>query len=103
MNWEGKELLIRAFLFLKNGEEVKQFLIDLMTEKEIGDFYNRLRAAEMLMNGDSYDKVFKETGLSSATIARVSKWVKGSTGCGKVIERIHRANEEISSHNEANL
>ena len=80
MDWKGKELLIRSFLSLDNTEEVKLFLADMMTRKEIEEFSNRLRAAEMLLDEESYVKIAGKTGLSSATIARVGKWVKGGEG-----------------------
>ena len=82
MDWKDKniERLLQAFLVLKTESEVRSFLRDLMTEKEIVEFSKRLRAAEMLNQGQIYTKIEEETGLSSTTVARVAKCLKGEEG-----------------------
>ncbi|MBM3257423.1 MAG: hypothetical protein FJY98_03835 [Candidatus Liptonbacteria bacterium] len=72
--------LLRAMVALRNEAEAARFLRDLMTQSEIEEFANRLQAAEMLSDGRSYTDVQKATGLSSTTIARVSKWLQGGEG-----------------------
>ena len=37
-------------------------------------------AAEMLSRDVQYNAIIESTGLSSTTIARISKWLKGSLG-----------------------
>jgi TrpR-related protein YerC/YecD len=82
MNWKSKEKirLIQAILAIETEDEAKRFLRDLMTEKEIEEFSKRLKAAEMLSSKTSYSAIEKETGLSSATVARVGKWLNGKEG-----------------------
>lgn len=82
MDWKDKniERLLKAFLVLKTETEVRSFLRDLMTEKEILEFSKRLRAAEMLNQGQIYTEIEEETGLSSTTVARVAKWLKSTEG-----------------------
>lgn len=88
--------LIQAFLSLETEEEAKNFLRDLMTEKEILEFANRLKAAQMLTQKTPYTAIEKETGLSSATVARVSKWLNGRlSGYKNIISKMHHHN---SSH-----
>ncbi|HHH12511.1 MAG TPA: hypothetical protein ENJ77_01390, partial [Candidatus Moranbacteria bacterium] len=53
---------------------------DLMTEKEIRELTKRLRAAGMLQGRKSYRAIVEETGLSSATVARVAKWLNSPEG-----------------------
>ncbi len=92
MNWKnkGKERLIQAILAIKTSDEAMRFLRDLMTEKEITEFSKRLEAAEMLTDKISYSKIERKTGLSSATVARVAKWLKGKEGGYKtIINRLH--------------
>jgi|SRR3990167_1407463 len=92
MNWKNNDTkrLIEAFLTLENENEVRRFLRDLMTEKEISEFAKRLKAAEMLTNKIPYTVIAKETGLSSTTIARVAKWLQGKEGGYRtVIARLH--------------
>ena len=95
MNWKNKEnkKLIEAILTLKTRSEAERFLRDLMTEKEIKEFANRLVAAEMLSKKIPYYLIEKETGLSSATIARVAKWLNGKGGGYKtIINKLHHNN-----------
>lgn len=92
MNWQLPEnkRLIESILALKNENEAESFLRDLMTEGEIEEFAKRLKAAEMLSLSIPYSTIEKETGLSSTTIARVSKWLNsGQGGYKKIIERVH--------------
>jgi len=87
VNWETKEnrQLLEAFLALKNKDEAKRFLRDIMTEKEIEEFSNRLEAARLLTKNTQYSAIIEKTGLSSTTIARISKWLKGSLGGYRII------------------
>ena len=49
----------------------------------------RLKVAQMLKDGSSYQEVSRETGASTATISRVNKClVYGSGGYDIVISRI---------------
>lgn len=79
-----------AISILKNPSEIKGFLRDLLTEREIIEFGNRLKAAQMLNNKIPYTEIEKETRLSSTTIARVSKWLNSGMGGYKlVLKRIN--------------
>lgn len=81
--------LISALLALKSREEAQCFLRDLLTEAEIIEFGNRFCAAQMLSDKLPYSQIEKETGLSSTTVARVSKWLnKGANGYKTVIARV---------------
>ena len=82
LDWKTKQnrQFVDAVLALKNAEEAKLFLRDLMTEKEIKEFANRLEAASLLSKDVQYSAIINNTGLSSATIARIAKWLKGSLG-----------------------
>ncbi len=92
MDWnepKNKDL-VRAFLALKTSAEVQRFLRDLMTENEIDEFAKRFSAARMLSENIPYSTIERKTGLSSTTIARVSKWLNGSMGGYRiVISRTH--------------
>jgi TrpR-related protein YerC/YecD len=47
-----------------------------MTEKEMLEFSRRFEVAKMLDQGISYARIEKKTGMSSTTIARISKALK---------------------------
>lgn len=90
MEWKNKQTqrLLEAILALKTKDEAKRFLRDLMTKTEIQEFGKRLRAAEMLSEAAPYSLIERKTGLSSTTIARVSKWLNGKQGGYRAI--IHK-------------
>lgn len=95
MDWNNKEnnQLIKAILSLKTSDEAKRFLRDLMTKKEIVEFTKRLQTAEMLIAKVPYSVIEQKTGLSSTTVARVSKWLNGKEGGYKtIISRLHHHN-----------
>lgn len=92
MNWNSAEnkRFVEAVLALKTEDEARRFLRDLMTEKEIIEFGKRLQAAELLSQDVSYAIIEQKTGLSSTTVARVSKWLNGSEGGYKtILKRLH--------------
>jgi len=92
--WKTNESdqLFSAILALQNKEEAERFFRDLLTESEIAEFGNRWKAAKMLDAKYSYTQIEKETGLSSATVARIAKWLNGEVqGYRLVLDRIHHA------------
>lgn len=92
MDWNTKEnkALVSAVLALKSPDEARRFLRDLMTETEIEEFGKRFLAARMLAAKLPYSVIEKETGLSSTTVARVSKWLNGAGGGYRnIITKMH--------------
>ena len=82
------DALFEAILSLKNLDECYKFFEDALTVKEILDIAQRLKAAKMLNSGRSYVEVCAETGMSTATISRVSKALeRGKGGYRLVIDR----------------
>lgn len=69
-----------ALLSIEEPEQMKAFLRDIMTDKEITELSSRLKAAEMLLDSEKYTDIAKATGLSSRTIARISNWIKSGDG-----------------------
>jgi TrpR-related protein YerC/YecD len=96
--WKNQKTknLIRAILTLKNSQEAEKFFRDLLTEQEIIEFGNRWLAAKMLNDKISYPKIKKETGLSTTTIARVSKWLnRGMNGYKLILQRLNHHNNSF--------
>ncbi len=104
INWNLKEncQLISAVVSLKNADEAKRFLRDLMTEEEIIEFAKRLEAARLLSRDVQYNAITESTGLSSTTIARISKWLKGSLGGYRLI-LARLSNTSMHHHNSSQL
>ena len=80
LNTTDAKQLYDALLSLKNEEECKKFLRDLLTEAELKEFINRWKVAQMLANKVAYEDISKATGMSSTTIARISKWLTNGMG-----------------------
>jgi TrpR-related protein YerC/YecD len=81
---EAKELY-KAFLSLGTEDECKKFIGDLLTPSEIQEFSKRWQVARMLDAKVPYEEIIRVTGMSSTTIARISKWFNGGTGGYRLI------------------
>ena len=77
---EDVDQLVKALLLLKNEDDVRAFLKDLCTPREICDFAQRLTVARFLDAGEPYVEVQARTGASSTTVSRVSKALNGESG-----------------------
>lgn len=85
------QMLFDAILKCRTKEELMKFLRDLMTMREIETFSLRLQAVRMLDEGISYLEIERLTGLSSATIARGSEYLKyGNGGYRIVLDRLKK-------------
>jgi TrpR-related protein YerC/YecD len=82
--------LYGAILLLNSKDECRRFFRDLLTEEEIKEFSNRWKVAQMLDEKNPYESITKKTGMSSTTIARVSKWLNsGKGGYRLILDRMH--------------
>ena len=81
------ENFYRYVLKLKTVEECKHFFSDLCTYKEVENMAQRIIAAELLMQGKTYEEIIKETDISSATLSRVSKAVKYGEGYKAILSK----------------
>lgn len=71
---------------LKTEEEFKVFFEDLCTYAEIDKMEQRVDCAQLLINGDTYNRVMEKTDISSATLSRVSRCLRhGSGGYDKLL------------------
>lgn len=91
MDWDNANTsdLAQALLALRNQREAKCFLRDLLTENELIEFGNRWKAARMLSQAQPYTRIQAATGLSSTTVARISKWLqRGEGGYQLMLKRL---------------
>lgn len=77
---EQSRQLADVLASISNPNEMRAFLRDVMTQKEIVEVSARLQAAKMLSKGEKYADVIAATKLSSRTIARISDWMQNGTG-----------------------
>lgn len=91
MNKDDLSLLAQAFLKLRNIDEIRLFLKDLLSNSEQESIASRVIIAQMLEQGLPYTQIERETGASSATIAKVSENLKyGNDGYKLILERLRR-------------
>jgi len=74
------DALFEAILSLKSKDECYLFFEDACTIKEIIEISQRYKAARMLSSGSNYTEVSNATGMSTATISRVSKSLEYGNG-----------------------
>lgn len=72
---------------LQTEDDVKTLFEDLCTYKEIEQMAQRITAARLLLEGNTYARVIERTDISSATLSRVSRCIQhGSGGYKKFIK-----------------
>lgn len=88
MNKKDYKELFDEILKLENEEECEKFFDDLCTINELDAMLQRIKAAKMLLEDKTFQEVIKETNISSATLARVSKCIKyGDGGYASIINK----------------
>lgn len=84
---EKKNRLIQALLRLKDEKQAGALLDDLCTQKEIEDLADRLEVAQLLLDGETYEEITRQTGMSSTTIARINKALTQGQGYRAVLKK----------------
>ena len=95
--------LYKVILSLRDGKECRRFFRDLLTEAEIKEFANRWKVAQMLDEKIDYETITIETGMSSTTIARISKWLNTGMGGYKLMLKRIKTELKISNHQHSPL
>ena len=94
---ESVDRLFKAILLLQDEEECYRFFDDLCTIKEIQDMAQRLHTAELIDKGISYQKISDATGVSTATISRVSRCLNyGAGGYRSILSKLKEDHHEES-------
>ena len=80
--WKTPQLkrLARALLSLRAEHDLMNFLRDVGTLEELGEWSRRWEAAQMIDRGVPYREVAKKTGLSTATVTRIAHWLRHGEG-----------------------
>lgn len=74
-------------------DEIKNFLKDLLSETEAVMFARRLKIAQLIHAGWSYERIEKTLHTAPATIASVHAWLDG--GFGGYISGIMKLKQEL--------
>lgn len=89
METASVERLFTVLANLDSKEEIRSFLEDLCTVKEILDMAQRLDVAVLLEQGVNYQTISQQVNVSTATISRVSKCLNyGSGGYRNVLSKL---------------
>ena len=81
--------LFEGILSLQTVQECERFFTDICTIKELQALTQRLQVAKQLYEGRNYNEVYRDTGVSSATICRVNKCLNyGDGGYKTVLDRL---------------
>ena len=88
---EKLDYLFRGIMTLESLDECYSFFEDLCTVSELQEMSRRMHAAKMLRENYIYSEIAEQTGLSTATISRVTRCLKyGSDGYISVLDRLDR-------------
>ena len=79
--------LYRFIAGLETAEDCSAFFDDLCTCKEIEKMAERVYAARLLMEGNTYNQVMAQADISSATLSRVSRCVQYGKGYTKELKK----------------
>ena len=72
--------LYDALIKLETREDCEILLSDLCTVNEVLQMAQRIKAAELLLEGNTYAQVIAKTDISSATLSRVSNCIRHCRG-----------------------
>lgn len=86
--------LYRAIVACQNVDEARMFLEDLLTPQEKIDLCDRVTVADLFLKEKTYVEVTRETNVSSATLARVSKCLQNGEGYNLIIPRLQAADKK---------
>ena len=79
--------LFKVIAAIDNPDDCRALFDDLCTVKEIENMAERLHAAKLLMDGNTYAQVMAQSDISSATLSRVSRCVQYGKGYSKVMNK----------------
>ena len=83
---ERVDQLYSLIVSLDNVEDCRALFEDLCTIKEVENMAERLWAAKLLMEGNTYNQVMALGDISSATLSRVSRCVQYGKGYSKLLK-----------------
>ena len=79
--------LYRLIASINDPEDIRALFDDLCTRKEIDNMAERVFAARLLMEGNTYSQVMSQADISSATLSRVSRCVQYGSGYSRLLKK----------------
>ncbi len=79
--------LFEAILKIENADECEKFFIDLCTPSELQAMSDRWKVAQLLTEGIPYRTIYEKTGVSTATVTRVSRSLEYGEGYRALLQK----------------
>ncbi len=80
------QALFELIAAIDDPEDVRALFDDLCTKKEIDNMAERVFAARLLLEGNTYNQVMSQANISSATLSRVSRCVQYGKGYSRLLK-----------------
>ena len=84
---EKEYALYQLIAQISDPEDIRALFDDLCTRKEIANMAERVHAARLLLEGNTYSQVMAQADISSATLSRVSRCVQYGSGYSKLLKK----------------
>ena len=81
------DALCQLLADIQDPQDVCALLEDLCTRKEVENMAERVFAAKLLLEGNTYNQVMAQADISSATLSRVSRCVQYGNGYSKLLKK----------------
>ena len=79
--------MYRLISRLDSPQDCADLFEDLCTRKELEKMAERIYAARLLMEGNTYNQVIAQSDISSATLSRVSRCVQYGKGYSRLLKK----------------
>ena len=84
---------------ISSEDDCRALFEDLCTYAEIEKMEQRLECAQMLLDGETYNRIIEKTDISSATLSRVSRCIRhGSGGFKPVLLGVRADEKDVDLH-----
>ena len=83
---EKIQALLTLIASMESAQDCADLFADLCTRREVENMAERLYAAKLLMEGNTYSQVIAQTDISSATLSRVSQCVQYGKGYSRFLK-----------------
>jgi TrpR-related protein YerC/YecD len=78
--------LYQLIASVQDPERIQDLFDDLCTRKEIENMAERVFAAKLLLEGNTYNQIMAQSDISSATLSRVSRCVQYGKGYSQLLK-----------------
>lgn len=86
-NSQHRQALYQLIADIHDPKDIEALFDDLCTRKEVENMAERIYAAQLLMEGNTYQQVMAQTSISSATLSRVSRCVQYGSGYCRLLKK----------------